>query len=172
MGNESDSETQNDEKEAKDYITFERVQESLNLSNPKLFKKYLHEVFLDLSSSPDSKNNKYISNLTFYDYLRLPIFISDKLFKSFKKHIKAGLIESEFVNGFYQLYMGTFEETTKRIFNLLDFDKDSAIQKEDVRLILIYLLLDDFNSNNNSAIDDENDEEIISKTNEKNERNR
>ena len=163
MGNESDSETQKDEKESKDYITFERVQETLNLSNPKLFKKYLHEVFLDLSSLPDSKNNKYISNLTFYDYLRLPIFISEKLFNSFKRHCKGGLLESEFVNGFYQLYMGTFEETTKRIFNLLDFDKDEAIQKEDVKLILIYLLLDDFNPNNNSAVDNENDEEIYLK---------
>ena len=163
MGNESDSETKNDEKEARDYITFERVQETLNLSNPKLFKKYLHEVFLDLSSLPDTKNNKYISNLTFYDYLRLPIFISEKLFNSFKNHCKGGLLESEFVNGFYQLYMGTFEETTKRIFNLLDFDKDSVIQKEDVKLILIYLLLDDFNTYNNSAVNNENDEEIYLK---------
>ena len=163
MGNESDSEAQNDEKEARDYITFERVQETLNLSNPKLFKKYLHEVFLDLSSLPDSKNNKYISKLTFYDYLQLPIFISDKLFNSFKNHCKGGLLESEFVNGFYQLYMGTFEETTKRIFNLLDFDKDAAIQKEDVKLILIYLLLDDFNNNSNSSFDNKNDEEIYQK---------
>ena len=163
MGNESDSEAQNNEKETRDYITFERVQETLNLSNPKLFKKYLHEVFLDLSSLPDSKNNKYISNLTFYDYLRLPIFISEKLFNSFKRHCKGGLLESEFVNGFYQLYMGTFEETTKRIFNLLDFDKDEAIQKEDVKLILIYLLLDDFNNNSNSSFDNKNDEEIYQK---------
>ena len=143
MGNSSDSES--NKKEDNNYITFETVQESINLSNPKLFKKYLHEVFLDLSSPPDTKNNKYISRLTFYEYLKLPIYISDKLFNSFKKHCKSGIIETEFVNGFYNLYMGTFEETTKIIFNLLDFDKDSKIEKEDVKLILIYLLLDDFN---------------------------
>ena len=45
----------------------------------------------------------------------------------------------------------------------MDFDKDSAIQKEDVKLILIYLLLDDFNTYNNSAVDNENDEEIYLK---------
>ena len=123
MGNSSDSES--NKKEDNNYITFETVQESINLSNPKLFKKYLHEVFLDLSSPPDTKNNKYISRLTFYEYLKLPIYISDKLFNSFKKHCKSGIIETEFVNGFYNLYMGTFEETTKIIFNLLDFDKDS-----------------------------------------------
>jgi hypothetical protein len=37
MGSESDSEAQTDEEEARDYITFERDQETLNLSNPKLF---------------------------------------------------------------------------------------------------------------------------------------
>ena len=77
----------------------------------------------------------------------MPIFISDKLFNSFKNHCKGGLLEKEFVNGFYYLYMGTFEETTKIIFNLLDFDKDSYVKKEDVKLFLAHLLLDDFNNN-------------------------
>ena len=155
MGNDSDTETKEKEKINNNYITFESVQESLNLSNPKLFKKYLHEVFLDLSSVSDSKNIKYVSKICFYDYIKLPIFISDKLFKSFKNHSKGGLLETEFVNGFHQLYMGTFEETTKIIFNLLDFDKDSKIEKEDVKLILAYLLLSDFN--NNSLDDNSND---------------
>ena len=149
MGNDSDTEVKEKPKENNNnYITFEKVQESLNLSNPKLFKKYLHEVFLDLSTVSDTKKIKYLSPISFYDYIKLPIFISDKLYKSFKKHTKGGLLEIEFVNGFYQLYMGTFEETTNIIFNLLDFDKDSKIQKEDVKLILTYLLLDDYNNNN------------------------
>ena len=147
MGNDSDTETKIDENDKNKYITFETLQESLNLTNPKIFKKYLHEVFLDLSNLPDSKKIKYISRLSFYDYIKLPIFISDKLFKSFKNQNKEGLLEKEFVNGFYQLYMGSFEETTTIIFNLLDFDKDSFIQKEDIKLILIYLILNNFNNN-------------------------
>ena len=147
MGNDSDTETKINENDKSNYISFETLQESLNLSNPKIFKKYLHEVFLDLSNLPDSKNIKYISPLSFYDYIKLPIFISDKLFKSFKSHNKDGLLEKEFVNGFYQLYMGSFEETTTIIFNLLDFDKDSLIQKEDIKLILTYLILNNFNNN-------------------------
>ena len=147
MGHDSDTETKINENDKNNYITFEKLQESLDLSNPKIFKKYLHEVFLDLSNLPDSKNIKYISPLSFYDYIKLPIFISDKLFKSFKNHNKDGLLEKEFVNGFYQLYMGSFEETTTIIFNLLDFDKDSLIQKEDIKLILTYLILNNFNNN-------------------------
>ena len=162
MGNDSDTETKEKEDLRKNYITFESVQESLNLTNPKLFKKYLQEVFLDLSSSPDSKNIKYVSKISFYDYIKLPIFISDKLFNSFKNHSKGGLLEEEFVSGFYHLYMGTFEETTKIIFNLLDFDKDSSIEKEDVKLILTYLLLNDFN-NNSFDLNDSNDEIINEK---------
>ena len=145
------------------YITFEKVQESLNLSNPKLFKKYLHEVFQDLSTQLKNKNVKYISRLIFHDYIKLPIFISDKLFNSFKNHIKEGLLETEFVSGFYQLYMGNFEETTKIIFNLLDFDKDSYIQKEDVKLFLAYLLLDDFNYNRENISNNEASEKIYQK---------
>jgi hypothetical protein len=160
MGNDSDTEMKKNENENNKYISFEKVQESLNLSNPKIFKIYLHDIFLDLSSSPDSKNTKYMSKISFYDFLKLPIFISDKLFKSFKNHNKGGLLESEFVNGFYKLYMGSFEETTKIIFNLLDFDKDSEIQKEDIKFILTYLFLNSFNNNNYS---DENNEIIYKK---------
>ena len=160
MGNDSDTEMKKNENENNEYISFEKVQESLNLSNPKIFKIYLHDIFLDLSSSPDSKNTKYMSKISFYDFLKLPIFISDKLFKSFKNHNKGGLLESEFVNGFYKLYMGSFEETTKIIFNLLDFDKDSEIQKEDIKFILTYLFLNSFNNNNYS---DENNEIIYKK---------
>ena len=142
-------------KDTTNYITFEKLQEFLNLSNPKLFKKYLHGVFQDISTTSEQKNIKYISRFIFHDYTKLSIFISDKLFDSFKNHIKEGLIETEFVSGFYQLYMGNFEETTKIIFNLLDFDKDSFVQKEDVKLFLAHLLLDDFNNNNKGNIPDD-----------------
>ena len=151
-------------KNTTNYITFEKVQEFLHLSNPKLFKKYLHEVFQDISTTSEQKNIKYISRLIFHDYIKLPIFISDKLFDSFKNHIKEGLIETEFVSGFYQLYMGNFEETTKIIFNLLDFDKDSYVQKDDVKLFLAHLFLDEFNNNYKENIPDD---DIIEKRNQK-----
>ena len=53
MGNDSDTEMKKNENENNENISFEKVQESLNLSNPKIFKIYLHDIFLDLSSSPD-----------------------------------------------------------------------------------------------------------------------
>ena len=45
MGNDPDKKG----KINKDYIIFETIQDSLGIKNPNLFKKYLQEVFVDLS---------------------------------------------------------------------------------------------------------------------------
>ena len=134
----------NDPDKKEEYITFELIQESLGIKNPNLFKKYLQEVFVDLSTKLDNSKTKCLSRLTFYDYIKLPIFLSEKLFNSFASSSQQeGLKEEEFVTGFFKLYMGTFSETTQIIFNLLDFDKDGIIKKEDVKIILSYLPLND-----------------------------
>ena len=140
MGNDSDKK----DKITSEFITFELIQESLGLKSKSLFKKYLQEVFVDLSTKKENSKTKYLSRLTFYDYIKLPIFISEKLFNSFSSTgQQEGLTEDEFVTGFFKLYMGTFQETTKTIFDLLDFDKDGIIKKEDVKIILSYLPLND-----------------------------
>jgi len=140
MGNDSEKK----DKINNEFITFEVIQESLGLKNPNLFKKYLQEVFVDLSTKVENSKEKHLSRLTFYDYIKLPIFISEKLFNSFASSSQQeGLKEEEFVRGFFKLYMGSFQETTKVIFDLLDFDKDGIIKKEDVKIILSYLPLND-----------------------------
>ena len=140
MGNDSDKK----DKINKEFITFEVIQESLGIKNPNLFKKYLQEVFVDLSTKSEKSKAKYLSRLTFYDYIKLPIFISEKLFNSFaSSNQQEGLKEEEFVKGFFKLYMGSFQETTKVIFDLLDFDKDGIIRQEDVKIIFSYLPLND-----------------------------
>ena len=141
MGNDSDKKDNNINSE---YVTFELIQGSLGIKNPNLFKRYLQEVFVDLSTKSENSKSKYLSRLTFYDYIKLPIFIAEKLFNSFASSPQQeGLKEEEFVTGFFKLYMGTFSQTTKIIFNLLDFDKDGFIKKEDVSIILSYLPLND-----------------------------
>ena len=135
----------NQTKEKQEFITFELIQDSLGLNNPVLFKNYLMEVFNDLGNSVNSDNKKYINRMAFYDYIKLPIFIAEKLFMSFSKSSNQGLCEEEFVDNFFKLYMGTFEETINIIFNLLDFDKDGKIKKEDVKIVLSYLPLNEIN---------------------------
>ena len=135
----------NQTKEKQEFVTFELIQDSLGLNNPVLFKNYLIEVFNDLGNSVNKDNKKYINKMVFYDYIKLPIFIAEKLFMSFTKSSREGLCQEEFVDNFFKLYMGSFEETINIIFNLLDFDKDGKIKKEDVKIILSYLPLNEIN---------------------------
>ena len=116
MGNDSDKK----DKINSEYITFELIQESLGLKSESLFKKYLQEVFVDLSTKKENSKTKYLSRLTFYDYIKLPIFISEKLFNSFAASSQQeGLREEQFVNGFFNLYMGTF--TDSKVFSFSSF---------------------------------------------------
>ena len=158
MGSEQQSEEGNKE----DYITLQVIQESLNIKDTILFKKYLQEIFNDLSNrGSKNKNIKYMSRTTFYDYIKLPIFIAEKLFSSFSNRNKDGLVLEEFVDGLFNLYTGSFEDTAKIIFNLLDFNKDGLINNDDVKIILSYLPL---NNNNNIIDNNENKkEELVSK---------
>ena len=123
------------------YITFEAIHKYVGITDKKLFKNYLHEVFIDLSLNDPITKKKYFNKVIFYDFMKLPIFICEKLFDSFDSNSDNKLKESEFVNGLTKLYMGDFTETSFVIFNLLDFDKDNLIQKDDVKLILSYLPL-------------------------------
>ena len=145
MGNEQVKKL---ETKQEDFITFELIQDNLGLKNPVLFKEYLKEVFNDMGNIVDNTKTKYLSRMAFYDYIKLPIFIAEKLFVSLSKISQKGLCETEFVNGFFKLYMGSFKETTEVIFNLLDFNKDGKINKEDVKIILSYLPLNESNEEN------------------------
>ena len=141
------------EKNQQDFVTFELIQDTLGLKNPILFTKYLKEVFNDLSNTSDKEGHKYLTRMTFYDYIKLPIFIAEKLYSSFSISSKVGLTETEFVNGFFKLYMGNFEETTGVIFNLLDFNKDGKINKEDAKIILSYLPIQGINEDKHHGND-------------------
>jgi len=126
MGNDQPKKNKETNQE---FYTFELIQDALGLKNPILFRKYLKEVFNDLANSTESNAIKYLSRMAFYDYIKLPIFIAEKLFTSFTNSSSEGLSEKEFVEGFFNLYMGSFEETTAVIFNLIDFNKDGNIRK-------------------------------------------
>ena len=154
MGNENNKNSQ------EGYITFENLRKYIGITDIISFKKYLHEVFIDLSARNESNNKKFFSLVMFYDYMKLPIFIAEKLFNSFDKDKDGFLSENEFINSLSKLYMGTFKETSEIIFNLLDFDKDGVITKEDVKIILSYLPLNSENLKDFSEIQERSLEEI------------
>ena len=128
-----------DLKEKKEFIIFELIQDSLGIKEPIILKNYLTEVFKDLANTVDNQNKKFMTKMAFYDYIKLPIYITEKVFNSFSKLTSQGLCEEEFVTNFFKLYKGSFEETIEIIFNILDFDKDGIIKKEEVKILLCQL---------------------------------
>ena len=107
-----------DLKEKREFIIFELIQDSLGIKEPIILKNYLTEVFKDLANTVDNQNKKFITKMAFYDYIKLPIYITEKVFNSFSKLNTQGLCEEEFVTNFFKLYKGSFEETIEIIFNI------------------------------------------------------
>ncbi len=104
------------------------------------FQTYLKEIYKDLSDRRDNKKQG-ISNLTFMEYMKLPVFICEKVFGGFDQDCDTFLNLKEFTEGMTNLYFGTFEDTSRIIFNFFDIDKDGKINAGDVKLLLSFLPL-------------------------------
>ena len=126
-----------------DFISFESIRKTSGISNEKKFTKYLAEVYKDLSNrSLDSKKGKNgVTKLIFVEFMKIPIFICEKLFLSFDQDKDGFLNFNEFVINLVQLYNGSFIKTARLIFNLLDFDQNGLLSKPNSRLILSHLPL-------------------------------
>ena len=126
----------------KEYIDFNEIKKYASVDNEELFLVYLREVYKDLADRQEqSKKAKGISKIIFLDYLKLPMFISEKLFVVFDENKDGYLSTKEFVLGMNKLYNGDYEETIKLIFDILDFNHDNYIEKDDVKMILSLLPL-------------------------------
>ncbi len=133
--------------ESKDYIDFGQIKEFVGVKDDHLFIKYLKEIYKDLADRSESDKKKGIIKMTFFDYIKLPIFISEKVFKAFDEDKDNYLNPKEFVFGMNKLYNGTFAETLEIVFSLLDFNNDGIIEPDDVGMMLSYLPLKTDKSN-------------------------
>ena len=131
-----DKETKDNHKE---FIDFEIFRSNKNI-DVNTFQIYLKEIYKDLSDRRDTKKSG-VSNLTFMEYMKLPVFVCEKLFSSFDVDGDSFLNLKEFTEGMTNLYFGTFEDTSKMIFNIYDIDKDGKINSGDLKLLLSFLPL-------------------------------
>ena len=122
--------------EDKQYIDFNDIKEYVNIKEDKLFLLYLREIYRDLADRDESNKKKGIIKMIFFDYIKLPIFIAEKVFNVFDKDKDNFLNQKEFIYGMNRLYNGNFDETLKLIFEILDFNHDEYIEKDDVKMIL------------------------------------
>ena len=97
--------------ESKDYIDFGQIKEFVGVKDDYLFIKYLKEIYKDLADRSDSDKKKGILKMTFFDYIKLPIFISEnssicKPFLSPKVLFKISSISSkDFIWYLYSIFV-------------------------------------------------------------------
>lgn len=123
------------------FIDLNLIRKLVEISDINLFPLYLKEVYKDLIDRAESQKKNGITRIVFYDYMKLPIFISDKLFSALDRDNDGCLNLKEFIDGLYLLYYGNFKQNAKVIFNIYDFDKDGIINKEDIKILFSYLPL-------------------------------
>jgi Ca2+-binding EF-hand superfamily protein len=127
--------------EEKEFIDFNEIKKIISVENGNLFLVYLKEIYKDLADRNETNRKKGIMKIIFLDYLKLPMFISEKLFSVFDEDNDGFLNSKEFIFGMNRLYNGSYQDTIKLIFELLDFNHDGFIEKDDAKMILSLLPL-------------------------------
>ena len=127
--------------EEKEFIDFNEIKKIISVENEELFRIYLKEIYKDLADRNETNRKKGIMKLIFFDYIKLPMFISEKLFTVFDEDKDGFLNSKEFILGMNKLYNGSYQDTIKLIFDILDFNQDGFIEKDDAKMILSLLPL-------------------------------
>ena len=125
----------------KEFIDFNEIKKIISVENEELFLVYLKEVYKDLADRNEENRKKGIMKIVFFDYLKLPMFISEKVFTVFDEDKDGFLSSKEFILGMNKLYNGSYQDTIKLIFDILDFNHDGFIEKDDAKMILCLLPL-------------------------------
>ena len=125
----------------KDFIDFNEIKKIISVENEELFLVYLKEVYKDLADRNEENRKKGIMKIVFFDYLKLPMFISEKVFIVFDEDKDGFLSSKEFILGMNKLYNGSYQDTIRLIFDILDFNHDGFIEKDDAKMILSLLPL-------------------------------
>ena len=126
-----------------------KIRKGLQIPDDELLNKYLKEIWSDLSKRTKD-TTKGITKVTFNKYYDLPGIISERLFSCFDKDKDGILNLIEFTTGMQSLFSQneSFDSLAKFIFNLYDFNSTGIIKKDDVRVVLSYVpLQNDISSN-------------------------
>lgn len=120
--------------------------------NIELFTSYFTKI-ADFLKNYDGE----ITFLTFHNYMKLPMFLSKIIFRSFQNNWDCSPIPQDlFVQQLTELYAGPLNSKIKMIFNMLDYDRGNSICIDDVNLVIThfhsFLNLSERNINNNSVI--------------------
>ena len=106
-------------------------------------------ILKDLSNRSDDKNKginrislldvSFNLHLNFYQYAGLPGMLGERFFQVLDLNNDGYVDYREFLTGLLRIYCSTFDQRTKFVFEIYDFDGDGLISKEDISTILSYM---------------------------------
>jgi len=127
-------------------VNFEDLRNIMNINDTASFQLYIADIFKELSNKKAStKGNVGINKKTFVQFVKLPIFITDKVFDAIlrEREDKEVIQFNDFSKFLMDLYMGDFKTTAEFIFKIYDYDHDNLITLQDVKQLLSFLPIKD-----------------------------
>lgn len=121
-------------------VDLEKLIQKFRPSNPDALEVYLEDVWKDLSER-DTKKGIGITKSVFINYYKLPLIISERLFKVLDANNHLSLSEEDFVSGLLNLFLGDYKSLVKIMFNMYDYDRDGKISRKDVKIVFNYIPL-------------------------------
>ena len=102
---------------------------------------YFKDIFKDLVSQSDSKS-KGINKVSILNYSQLPGIIGERFFSVMDLSGTGYIDLKNFVRGLFKVYYSSLDDKMQLAFDMYDFDADGYIDKEDVRLIMSHIPVD------------------------------
>jgi hypothetical protein len=104
------------------------------------YLKTLYLTLLARNSSNIRTDEPNLSKIVFFDYIRLPGLLGERLFHSFTSNNDCRYInESEFTTGLFNLFSSNLTTKMLMTYKMYDFSGKGKITKEDVRVLMSYI---------------------------------
>ena len=104
------------------------------------YLKTLFTTLLARNSNTSRSDDQNLSKIVFYEYIKLPGLLGERLFHSFTTNNDCRYInESEFTTGLFNLFSSTLSTKILMTFKMYDFSGKGKITKEDVRVLMSYI---------------------------------
>ena len=99
----------------------------------------LYKKLLDMCSKTKDVINNMLPSSAIMDYYDYPGIICERFKKLLDPREEGYIQESAFIHAMTTLSIGGIQEKLKFVFQIIDFDNDGSISKEDIKTILLHI---------------------------------